>query len=165
MGKQYCDIVVVSRYSEVTFSDESVDETFKMIFGKNAKSKRNFSTHLNTITIFHINGKTIDQTKVKKFESFLASSGYTKLHTAMYTEPEWEVDVRFFTVNLNPHHFSDIKDLLISKIETALGAKIKVYKDDIYYFYLTKSQMKSRRLVRLIDELLANPAINIVICI
>jgi len=164
MDKQYCDIVVVSRYSTVTVADESVNETFRMIFEKNEIHKRTFSTHLNTITLFHINGKTIDQAKVKKFEGFLASNGYFKLHTAMYSDPTWKVDVRFFTINLNPHHFSDIKDLLISKIETALGKKLEVY-EDIYYFNLTKAQMKSRRLVRLIDELISNPAIEIVICI
>lgn len=164
MGKQHCNIVVASSYLTVKVADESVDETFRMIFGKNEIYKRTFSTHLNTITVFHINGKTIDQARVKKFESFLTSNGYTKLITTNYSEPAWEVDARFFTINLNPHHFSDMKDLLISKIETALGNKLKVH-GDIYYFNLTKTQMKSRKFVRLLDELLANPAIEIIICL
>jgi hypothetical protein len=165
MSKQRCQIVVVKRYSSIAM--ESIDEAFINVFGKCNKSIRSRSTHENIIITFYLDGKNIDRSKIKLFVKFLESNGFIKLYSSLYSESEMVdvIDTRFFSFNLNLKHFSDIKDLLVSKIEAALGKKLKVYKDDIYYFDLTKSQIKSRKLVRLIDELLENPAINILICL
>ena len=165
MSKQRCQIVVVKRYSSI--ATDSVDEEFTSFFGKCSKSIRSRSTRDNTLVTYFLEGKNIDRSKINKFVKFLESNGFIKLYTSLYSESEMMdvIDARFFSFNLNLKHFSDIKDLLISKIETALGKKLMVYKDDIYYFDLSKSQIKSRKKVRLIDELLENPAINILICL
>lgn len=164
MSKQHYEIVVVGHFLVV--ANESVDEVFRMSFIDGTRSKRIFATHTNKLlTIFHVEAKTIDQAKVKKIEKFLISSGYTKLFSAVYSDKMSELDARFFTIRLHSKNFSDMKALLISKIEKAIGGKLKVYDDEIYYFHLTKSQIKSRRLVRLIDDLLFNPAIEVIICI
>lgn len=163
MGKQHYEIVVVDRFLVV--ANESVDEVFRMSFIDGTRSKRIFATHTNKLTIFYVEVKKIDPAMVKKFEKFLTSSGYTKLFSAVYSDKMSELDARFFTIRLHSKNFSDMKNLLISKIENALGSKLKVYRDDIYYFHLTKSQIKSRKLVRLLDDLLFNPAIEIIICI
>lgn len=163
MSKQHYEVVVADSFQRV--ADESVDEVFRLNFVDGIRSKRVFTTHTNKLTIFYVETKKIDPSTVKKFEKFLALSGYAKLFSAVYSDKMSELDARFFTIRLNPHHFSDMKDLLISKFEKALGTKLKVYRDDIYYFHLTKSQIKSRKLVRLLDDLLFNPAIEIIICI
>ncbi len=163
MSKQYYDAVMVKSFS--TVADESIDETFRMIFGKGTRSKQTYSTHTKTLTVFRVESKVVDKIKVKQFEKFLTSSGYTKLFSAIYSDKMSELDARFFTIRLYSKNLSDIKDLLISKIEKAIGGKLQVHDNEIYYFHLTKSQIKSRKLVRLVDDLVCLPVIDIVICI
>lgn len=163
MSKQHYEVVVVDSLQRVV--DESIDEVFRMTFADSTRSKRIFATHSNKLMIFYIEAKKIDPYTVKKFEKFLALSGYAKLFSAVYSDKMSELDARFFTIRLHSKNFSDMKDLLISKIETALGSKLKVYRDEIYYFHLTKSQIKSKHLMRLIDDLFFFPAIEVIICI
>jgi len=160
---KYYDIVVIKSFSMV--ADESTDEILRMNFAKDVRSKRLVITHAHQLIIFSVEAKRIDLNAVKRFENFLRSNGFTKLFSAVYSDKMSDLDARFFTIRLHSKNFSDMKDLLISKIEKAIGGKLKVYHDEIYYFHLTKSQIKSRRLVRLIDDLVFSPAIEIVICI
>lgn len=164
MNKQYYEIAVVD--SDRKIADESVDEVFRLTFINDKRSKRSTATTLHKLTIFFVESKKIDSKKVKKFEDFLRLNGFVKLDSIIYTDLTTEVSVCFFTIKLNSQHFSDMRELLISKIETALGSKLKVYGygcgDVIYYYHLTKTQIKSRRFVWLLNRLLDNPCIEII---
>ncbi len=159
MIKQYYELVVISTFPYV--ADESLVETFKRLFQSCKRTKRVYKTKANSLTFFSVEAKEINPKSIKKFEDFLKTNGFTKLYSVVTSDIYNEVDARFFTFRLNPKHFQDMKELLISKIEKAIGKKVKVY-EDVYYFHLTKSQAMSKALPNLLDELLDPSLVNIV---
>lgn len=161
MKKKYYEIVVVSTFIYAT--EESAIETFRHIFGEGKRIKRTFNANINKLTVFSLEAKKISTQGIKRFEDYLKLNGYIKLYSVVYSDLS-EVNAHFFTFKTNPMHFSDINDLLISKIEKALGKKLKNY-ENIYYFHLTKSQAKSKVLSKLLDELTDPSFINIITCI
>lgn len=163
MKTQCYDIVVASRVTYI--ADESVDETFRLCFQKGLRPKQVHEAHNSKVTIFRVEAKQIDKTAVKKFENFLVSNGFTKLFSLIYVDKMSELDARFFRIKMYSKNLEDMKELLIAKIEKAIGRKLKVYNSEIYYFHLTKAQLKSRKLVRLVDDLYSFPAIDNLICI
>jgi hypothetical protein len=157
--------ILVAAVGFLRVAEESIDEIFRMNFANATRRKRIINTNSYVLNIFEVEFKKIEFQAIKRFENFLKSAGLTKLYSSTYTNFD-DIDVRFFTINLDVKHFADMKEQLTSKIEEALGKKLKryegLYQSEIYYFQLTKSQIKSRRLIKLIDELLMHPAIKII---
>jgi hypothetical protein len=159
MAKKYYEFLGVSTYSYI--DDESLDVVLKSFFPRSGISKRVFSTKRNKITKFYVESPNLTTAQVKKFEAELKHNGFKKLYSTTYSIVS-EVDARFFTINFNPEHFSDMRDLLIQKIEKVLGKKLKTH-EEIYYFWLTKSEAKSELLYKRIEVIMDNPAIEIII--
>ncbi|OGD83956.1 hypothetical protein A2572_00165 [Candidatus Collierbacteria bacterium RIFOXYD1_FULL_40_9] len=141
---------------------ESIDETFRITFLPHQRSKSVYSSHTKNITVFHVEGKNISKTQITKFKSFLQNSGYKLLFSASHTELVGEIEVRFFTINLRSPQLQDIKEMLISKLEKVSGKKLQTY-GEVYYFYLTKSQLKSRKLVKKLDDLVFSTMVDVLI--
>lgn len=163
MKTQCYDVVVASRVSHV--ADKTVDETYRQCFPKGASPKQVHEAHRSKITIFRVEAKQIDKAAVKKFENFLVSNGFTKLFSLIYVDTMSELDARFFRIKMYSKNLEDMKELLIAKIEKAIGRKLNLYNSEIYYFHLTKAQLKSRKLVRLVDDLYNFPCIDNLICV
>lgn len=149
---------------DLTASLESIDETFRVTFLSHERSKAVYSSHAKNVTVFHICGKNVSKNQINKFKIFLESCGYQLLFSASHSELVGEIDTRFFTINLRSNQLNDIKELLISKFENALGRKLQVF-GDVYYFHLNKSQIKNKKLVKQLDELFFSRMIDIIICI
>ncbi len=162
MSNQFYEAVFVNTYSYI--DDKSVDEIFRLGFSGARRSKRNFSTNKNKLTNFYVTAKLIEPKQVKEFEKRLESDGYVKLYSTIYTEPIGEGYAYFFTIKLNLEHFSDMRDLFLAKLDSALGKKVKAH-EDIYYFHLSNTQSKSKTLLQLLDKLMNNPIVNTIIVV
>ncbi len=149
---------------DLTTALDSIDETFRITFLSHQRSKTVHSSRTKNVTVFHVGGKKISKTQINKFEKFLVSCGYQLLFSASHSELIGEIDTRFFTINLGSNQFNDVKDLLISKFENALGRKLQVF-GDVYYFHLTKSQIRNKKLVKQLDELFFSRMIDVIFCV
>lgn len=154
-------IVVVS--PSIRPVDHAVLDSFDENFIRQAHTHREYEAYPNKLIVFTVKGKNLSPKKILDFEQSLDRAGYTKLY-ATTCDQVTDIDARFFTIDLNQQHFSDMKNLLVKKFEKAIGRKLAVY-ENIYYLYLTKKEVKAGQLCNTLDIYMSNPAVEIIICL